>query len=59
MNKNISLVALILSIICLIGNLALMFYDIGHDLPYWKDLISALLMVVIAYSAYTNYKKNK
>jgi hypothetical protein len=59
MNKKISLVALILSIICLIGNLALMVYDIGHDLPYWKDLISALLMVVIAYSAYTNYKKNK
>jgi hypothetical protein len=50
---------LVLSILCLIGNLLLVFYNIANHIPYWKNLLAAILMLAIAYSSYKMYKRQK
>ena len=57
--KYFTLITLVLSILCLIVNLLLVFYNIANHIPYWKNLLAAILMLAIAYSSYKMYKRQK
>ena len=57
MQKKFSLIALVLSIFCLIGNLVMIFCNIIENYPYWQHIIWVFLMIAIAYSSYKTYKR--
>ena len=54
--KRFALISLVLSIICLTGNLALMVVCIIDGEAFWKNLANILLMLAIAYTSYKTYK---
>ena len=57
--KRTQLIALILSLICLVGNLVMIVFDIIDKTPYWKHIINVFLMLAIAFYSYKSFKSLK
>ena len=57
--KRFILIGLVLSILCLIGNLVMVVIAIIDKTPFWKPLINVFLMFAIAFSSYQSFKSLK
>ena len=57
--KYFTLFILIASIILLVTNLFMAYYNWSHGLSYWAQIVLGIAMAATAYSSYIFYKRKK
>ena len=57
--KHFTLFILIASIILLVTNLFMAYYNWSHGLSYLTHIVLGIAMAVTAYSSYKHYKRKK
>jgi len=55
--KHFTLFIFIASVILLIGNVIMFFYNLFNGASIWGHLLLSVIMLVTAYSSYKSYKK--
>ena len=57
--KRFTLFICIGSVILLIVNLFMVYYNWSHELSIWSYVLGSIAMLAIAYATYQSYKKYK
>ena len=57
--KYFTLFIFVASIILLITNLIMAYYNWSHAQPYWVHVLLSIAMLATAYSSYKTYKRKK